>query len=194
MAQFLQIFVCVMIFTHPSGSVPITISAVVMSPPLPAYSVETNEVSVVPVDRADVASAAPTADNSPLVQFAKSTTDLLMSTGGDLSRLYNAAVDSLTGGPAPTHGGGVFSAAGVVHLLASLLASLSSLASSLAADMFGRSPDGGDEAMVVPLLGRAVTRADLDLAETLLVDAIEVYAAWSRSEQWREAAAGVSSR
>jgi len=168
MSQFTtQLFVTVLIFSHPSHSVPITISAV-MSPPLPAFSgIKTDEVSVVPVDKANLVSASTA--NSPQV----------MSTGGEVSRLYSAAVGVLTSGAALSPDG-VFSVAGVVQLLASLLAGLS----SLAAELFGRSPDG---AMVVPLIGRALTRSDLDLVETLLVDVIDVYEAWSRSEQWRGA-------
>jgi len=196
MALFLQLSVSLLMLAHLASSAAISISAVI-SPPWNETDhlvVEDRLVTednlvidnnhLVTEDRLvteDVVVKANVEEPSisPLSQFTKSTTDLLLaSSSGDMSKLYQVAVGALTGAAMTK---GVF-AAGAVYILASFLGSLSSFLTALL-KMFGLSADRVVADLAVPLLGRTVTRADLDMVETFLVDAIDVYGAWNKRSQ-----------
>lgn len=194
MALFLQLSVSLLMLAHLASSAAISISAVI-SPPWNETDhlvvedrlvTEDNLVidNLVTEDRLVTEDVVVKADVeepsiSPLSQFTKSTTDLLLaSSSGDMSKLYQVAVGALTGAAMTK---GVF-AAGAVYILASFLGSLSSFLTALL-KMLGLSADRVVADLAVPLLGRTVTRADLDMVETFLVDAIDVYGAWNKRSQ-----------
>jgi len=195
MALFLQLSVSLLMLAHLASSAAISISAVI-SPPWNETDhlvvkdrlvTEDNLVinnHLVTEDRLVTEDVVVKADVeepsiSPLSQFTKSTTDLLLaSSSGDMSKLYQVAVGALTGAAMTK---GVF-AAGAVYILASFLGSLSAFLTALL-KMLGLSADRVVADLAVPLLGRTVTRADLDMVETFLVDAIDVYGAWNKRSQ-----------
>jgi len=190
MALFLQLSVSLLMFAHLASSAAISISAVI-SPPWNETDHLVVEDRLVTEDNLvindnhlvteDVVVKANVEEPSisPLSQFTKSTTDLLLaSSSGDMSKLYQVAVGALTGAAMTK---GVF-AAGAVYILASFLGSLSSFLTALL-KMLGLSADRVVADLAVPLLGRTVTRADLDMVETFLVDAIDVYGAWNKRSQ-----------
>jgi len=195
MALFLQLSVSLLMLAHLASSAAISISAVI-SPPWNETDHLVVEDRLVTEDNLVIDNNLFTEDRlvtedvvvkadveepsiSPLSQFTKSTTDLLLaSSSGDMSKLYQVAVGALTGAAMTK---GVF-AAGAVYILASFLGSLSSFLTALL-KMLGLSADRVVADLAVPLLGRTVTRADLDMVETFLVDAIDVYGAWNKRSQ-----------
>jgi len=195
MALFLQLSVSLLMLAHLASSAAISISAVI-SPPWNETDHLVVEDRLVTEDNLVINNHLVTEDRlvtedvvvkadveepsiSPLSQFTKSTTDLLLaSSSGDMSKLYQVAVGALTGAAMTK---GVF-AAGAVYILASFLGSLSSFLTALL-KMLGLSADRVVADLAVPLLGRTVTRADLDMVETFLVDAIDVYGAWNKRSQ-----------
>jgi len=190
MALFLQLSVSLLMFAHLASSAAISISAVI-SPPWNETDHLVVEDRLVTEDNLvindnhlvteDVVVKANVEEPSisPLSQFTKSTTDLLLaSSSGDMSKLYQVAVGALTVAAMTK---GVF-AAGAVYILASFLGSLSAFLTALL-KMLGLSADRVVADLAVPLLGRTVTRADLDMVETFLVDAIDVYGAWNKRSQ-----------
>jgi len=195
MALFLQLSVSLLMLAHLASSAAISISAVI-SPPWNETDHLVVEDRLVTEDNLVIDNNLVTEDRlvtedvvvkadveepsiSPLSQFTKSTTDLLLaSSSGDMSKLYQVAVGALTGAAMTK---GVF-AAGAVYILASFLGSLSSFLTALL-KMLGLSADRVVADLAVPLLGRTVTRADLDMVETFLVDAIDVYGAWNKRSQ-----------
>jgi len=195
MALFLQLSVSLLMLAHLASSAAISISAVI-SPPWNETDHLVVEDRLVTEDNLVINNHLVTEDRlvtedvvvktdveepsiSLLSQFTKSTTDLLLaSSSGDMSKLYQVAVGALTGAAMTK---GVF-AAGAVYILASFLGSLSSFLTALL-KMLGLSADRVVADLAVPLLGRTVTRADLDMVETFLVDAIDVYGAWNKRSQ-----------
>jgi len=195
MALFLQLSVLLLMLAHLASSAAISISAVI-SPPWNETDHLVVEDRLVTEDNLVIDNNLVTEDRlvtedvvvkadveepsiSPLSQFTKSTTDLLLaSSSGDMSKLYQVAVGALTGAAMTK---GVF-AAGAVYILASFLGSLSAFLTALL-KMLGLSADRVVADLAVPLLGRTVTRADLDMVETFLVDAIDVYGAWNKRSQ-----------
>jgi len=111
------------------------------------------------------------------VQEEQQPASSLQPKSDDVFRVYHVVVGALTGAAMTK---GVF-VGGAVYLLAWLVGGVYSALSYLL-EVLGMTVND----VIAPVLGRDITKADLDRLETILMDAIDVYGEWSHKieEKW----------